>query len=170
MSSLNKLKLILSSLSILFFSINLSLAETQIIFGSAEVTDGDTIKINKEKIRLLFIDAPELKQTCRNSFEEEYNCGIKSKEYLSSYINNQIVHCNFSERDRYKRILGDCFLKEINNSNINLSMIENGWAIIYRRYYFPKEFLDVEEKAKNQKKGLWQGKFLSPEQWRNKNK
>ena len=135
---MKKLKLILSSLIILFTSSNFSISDTKIISGLAIIADGDTIKIKTEKIRLLFIDAPELKQTCYNSFKEKYNCGLKSKEFLVSYIKNQKVHCNFKERDRYKRILGVCFVEEKTEKNINLAMIENGWAVIYKRYSYPE--------------------------------
>ena len=37
--------------------------EPKIISGIAKVVDGDTIKIGKNKIRLLGIDAPEKKTT-----------------------------------------------------------------------------------------------------------
>ncbi len=49
-------------------------------------------------------------------------------------------------------------------------MIENGWAVIYKRYSYPEEYLIIEQKAKIQKKGLWTGEFLYPEQWRKINK
>ena len=38
--------------------------EIKIIEGNALVTDGDSIKIDNKKIRLLGIDAPELRQLC----------------------------------------------------------------------------------------------------------
>ncbi len=37
-------------------------------------------------------------------------------------------------------------------------MIENGWAVIYKRYSYPEEYLIIEQKAKIQKKGLWHSK------------
>ena len=40
------------------------------IFGIAKVIDGDTIKISKQNIRLIFIDAPEIAQKC---FTKEKN-------------------------------------------------------------------------------------------------
>ena len=38
------------------------------LVGIAEVIDGDTIRIDKKKIRLFGIDAPEKKQLCRKIF------------------------------------------------------------------------------------------------------
>ena len=50
-------------LIILFLFIFQSLQASE-IFGIAKVVDGDTIKIRKQIIRLIFIDAPEIAQKC----------------------------------------------------------------------------------------------------------
>ena len=61
--------LAISILVIIFVSIN-----TEIKSQDIQITDGDTIKINGEKIRFSGIDTPELKQDCikeniKNSYE-----------------------------------------------------------------------------------------------------
>ena len=43
----------------------------------------------------------------------------------------------------------------------------NGQAVAYRRY--SKEYIPDEDFAKENKLGLWQGKFLKPEKWRKLN-
>ena len=60
-------KLSLSLFSIILFSsiINSTISFEKIIIGKANVTDGDTIKINDQKIRLFGIDAPESQQFCK---------------------------------------------------------------------------------------------------------
>ena len=55
-------KIIYLILLIIFFSKTNSYSED--ITGYAKVIDGDTIKINGNKIRLYGIDAPENKQIC----------------------------------------------------------------------------------------------------------
>ena len=60
-------------LSIIFFILilfinNISFAKT--IIGKAKIIDGDTIHIDKNKIRLHGIDAPETKQKCFIDSEE----------------------------------------------------------------------------------------------------
>ena len=64
---LNKKKAILViSISVLVFFFTYTDIKSQEI----KVTDGDTIKINGEKIRFSGIDTPELKQTCiKNGIE-----------------------------------------------------------------------------------------------------
>ena len=52
------------------------------ITGTAVVTDGDSIKINNRKIRLVGIDAPELKQTCIKEGEEN-PCGEMAKQIIN---------------------------------------------------------------------------------------
>ena len=44
---------------------NLKAKELKIITGIAKVIDGDTILINKKKVRLFGIDAPEWDQKCQ---------------------------------------------------------------------------------------------------------
>ena len=92
---MKKLNLSLFSLLIfLLFSI-VSHSSEKIILGNAKVIDGDTIKIDKKKIRLFGIDAPEKKQLCKKiflnflflSFEKKYPCGQISTQKLKNLIN-----------------------------------------------------------------------------------
>ena len=71
MSLVKKLSLSLFSILILLSLPNLSFSAEKIIIGKAQVIDGDTIKINGKKIRLFGIDAPEMKQICKDKNESE---------------------------------------------------------------------------------------------------
>ena len=62
---MKKLSLSLFSLLIFLLLPILSSSSEKIISGNAKVIDGDTIKINKKKIRLFGIDATEKKQVCK---------------------------------------------------------------------------------------------------------
>ena len=69
---------------------NLKAKELKTITGIAKVIDGDTILINKKKIRLFGIDAPEWDQKCQKiwltisffSFNKDYFCGEISTNRL----------------------------------------------------------------------------------------
>ena len=50
--------------------------------GQVQVTDGDTIRKGKLKIRLHCIDAPEKKQKCTDLNDELYACGLLSSVFL----------------------------------------------------------------------------------------
>ena len=142
------------------------------ISGFAKVVDGDTIKINSKKIRLYGIDAPEKKQKCKKtyltisfmSFTKDYMCGEVSTQKLIKKINNQKLNCNIIDVDRYKRLIGECFKRNI---NLNSWMVSNGYAVAYRKY--SKKYVTDEINAKNNKLGIWQGKFEMPWDYRRKN-
>ena len=134
--------------------------------GMVYVTDGDTIKDknSKIKIRLHGIDAPEAKQTCKNYNGKSYPCGYKSTSFLKSIINKKKVKCKIKDKDRYGRLIAVCFSGEI---NINAKMVIEGWAIAYK--YYSKDYVNEEEIAKKEKKGIWQGSFVEPYIWRKNN-
>ena len=142
------------------------------ITGFAKVIDGDTIKINSKKIRLYGIDAPEKKQKCKKtyltisfmSFTKDYMCGEVSTQKLIKKINKQKLNCNILDVDRYKRLIGECFKRNI---NLNSWMVSNGYAVAYRKY--SKKYVSDEINAKNNKLGIWQGKFEMPWDYRRKN-
>ena len=141
------------------------------ISGFAKVVDGDTIKINSKKIRLYGIDAPEKKQKCKKtyltisfmSFTKDYMCGEVSTQKLIKKINKQKLNCNILDVDRYKRLIGECFKRNI---NLNSWMVSNGYAVAYRKY--SKKYVSDEINAKNNKLGIWQGKFEMPWDYRRK--
>ncbi len=142
------------------------------ISGFAKVVDGDTIKINSKKIRLYGIDAPEKKQKCKKtyltisfmSFTKDYMCGEVSTQKLIKKINKQKLNCNILDVDRYKRLIGECFKRNI---NLNSWMVSKGYAVAYRKY--SKKYVSDEINAKNNKLGIWQGKFEMPWDYRRKN-
>ena len=145
--------------------------EIKEISGNAQIIDGDTIKINSKKIRLHGIDAPELKQMCKKpyltiiffTFTKDYPCGKISTQKLQKKINNKVITCKILDVDRYKRFIGECYKR---NLNLNSWLVSNGYAVAYRKY--SKKYISNEINAKNEKKGLWQGKFEMPWDFRRK--
>ena len=167
--------IILIIISIIFFIltyIDVRSENINKITGFAKVIDGDTIKINSKKIRLYGIDAPEKKQKCKKtyltisfmSFTKDYMCGEASAEQLIKKINKQKLNCNILDVDRYKRLIGECFKRNI---NLNSWMVSNGYAVAYRKY--SKKYVSDEINAKKNKLGIWQGKFEMPWDYRRKN-
>jgi len=97
MTLMKKLKLILVNFIITYFIIINPIKARETISGKVRVIDGDTIvingffqkagipgkKIKNQKIRLFGIDAPEMKQICKDNFAKKYECGVKSKEFVA---------------------------------------------------------------------------------------
>ena len=130
---------------------------------NVQITDGDTIKINGEKIRFSGIDTPEMKQTCiENGIINP--CGVTAKKILMDKISNNEVICISEGKDQYKRTLAECF---VNDESLSRYLVRSGYAFAYRRY--SKKFIADEEYAKFNKIGMWSMKFDYPWDWRRKN-
>ena len=173
---LNKTNLFLvTNICLIFFLLfynDVKSDEVKIISGIAKVTDGDTIQIKGKKIRFFGIDAPEKKQQCKKpwltisfiSFSKDYPCGQISSDKLRKKINNKLLICKWSNKDKYKRYIAECFKGK---TNINAWMVRNGYAVAYRKY--SKKFVSQEIFAKKEKLGLWSGTFMMPWDYRNNN-
>ena len=160
---------------IILFLIFFSNTIAEEISGVPKIVDGDTIHINDNKFRLEGIDAPEIRQQCQKesvkissiiglTFYKDYSCGKVSKEKLIRKTRKSKIKCIFTTKDRYNRYIATCYKEKI---NLNQWMVRNGYAIAYRRY--SKKYVPDEDFAKENKLGLWQGKFMNPEKWRKLN-
>ena len=156
-----------SGLSSLFIALALAAAawsflkpSGRLLEGQAHATDGDTIRIGENRLRLMGIDAPELRQTCVRA-GRPYSCGETAREVLIGMIQRGQVQCRSSGRDRYKRLLVRC---TADGRDINAAMVEEGWAVSYGRDYETEE-----ARARRRSAGLWAGEFDRPQDWRRQN-
>jgi endonuclease YncB( thermonuclease family) len=134
-------------------------------FGVA--IDGDSIRFKNYEVRLMGIDAPEYSQTCLNAFNQEYPCGRISKIYLANILRNQKVTCKYAKKDIYNRYLAECFVDKL---NINHEIIKNGMAIIYDFNDTNPIVESLENQARINKIGVWQGAFEKPKDYRKSHK
>ena len=146
-----KVILVISISALVFF-----FTYTDIKSQDIKITDGDTIKINGEKIRFSGIDTPELKQICTKD-GKKILCGLNAKKILVEKIENNKVTCIKEGKDRYKRILAECF---VNNESLSSYLVRSGYAFAYRKY--SKKFISDEEYAKSNKIGMWSMEFEFP--------
>ena len=136
---------------------------TNIKSQDIKITDGDTIKINGKKIRFSGIDTPELKQTCIKDGENN-SCGLTAKQILIDKIIDNKVKCIKEGKDRYKRILAECF---VNNESLSRYLVRSGYAFAYRKY--SKKFIIDEDYARANKLGMWSMEFEYPWDFRKNN-
>ena len=120
-----------------------------------KVIDGDTIWIKKDnnhiKVRLSYIDAPELKQ----------NFGIRSRNFLSNLVLDKMIEVNTNKKDRYNRHLGEIYIHNTKESIfVNAKMIKSGNAWVYKTYANNPYLKNLEDYAKMNKKGLWNEKKI----------
>ena len=150
---MKKLSLILFSIIILVnFSFTNS-SEKNITKGKARIIDGDTIEINKEKIRFGGINSPERKEI-----------GYRlAKDKLVEKIANNIVTCTREKiKDKYQRTVAECF---INGESLSSFMVKNGYACDYI-YYSKGKYAKEQKYAKANKLGVWKMKYNIS--WENK--
>ena len=51
-----------------------------------------------------------------------------------------------------------------NGESVNALMVKEGMGIAYR--YYSNDYIEEEEFAKINKRGIWSGQFIEPYQWR----
>ena len=104
-------------------------------------------------------DGPELEQ--RGLIGDQlYPCGQEAAEFLKRLIGNRPVTC-LSTRDNVQgqtMNVASAFIGEI---NLNIEMVRNGWAVSDHEGSDPWEII-----ARENKRGLWHGKFTVPKRWR----
>lgn len=139
-----------------------------------DVHDGDTVSIRAgsflgipfkiEKVRLIGIDAPELKQEA---------WGRKSKRHLKKLLsaNDWVVRVEFDteDRDKYGRLLA--YLWDKQGRMINEMMVSSGYAVAYPFYpniRYKDRFETAQRTAKEKGAGIWgkAGLMNSPVNWR----
>jgi micrococcal nuclease len=130
-------------------------------FQVRKVVDGDTFWIDDGsqkglKIRLIGVDAPE----SRNSGKKEIApFGKESTDYLTGLISGKRVRLEFDvgRLDKYGRTLAYVYLED--GTFVNAALVKNGYASVMTvppNVKYADTFLNLERKARNKKKGLWE--------------
>ncbi|WP_373418979.1 thermonuclease family protein [Xanthomonas nasturtii] len=131
------------------------------LVGRATVTDGDTITIAQQRVRLWGIDAPESAQQCTAHDGSAWPCGRRAAAALDGYLLDKTVRCQPKDTDRYGRTVAECFVQ---GQSVNAWMVRSGWAVAYRQY--ATAFSADERIAQQQRRNIWQGVFQVPAEYR----
>jgi len=135
------------------------------ISGRSHIVDGDTIAIGETHIRLDGIDAPETDQVCLDATGKRWTCGITARDELTKHVGEREVSCIVRGHDRYGRTIGAC---SVNGEDLNGWMVRQGLALAYVHY--SREYVAQEDEARTAQRGMWQGAFIAPWDWRHRNK
>ena len=137
-------------------------AEAHLQVTVTAVTDGDSLRAGKLRLRLHGVDAPERKQVCTTASGQSYACGKRATDWLQTQLGpGARLSCAVLDIDRYRRLIVKCRTADV---EINHALVRTGWAVAYTRY--ADDYLQAEQLAKADKAGLWQGTFDRPEDWR----
>lgn len=123
----------------------------------SKVYDGDTLHVidgdgAKHKIRMAYIDAPEMKQAY----------GTRSRDNLRAAAEGRKVSVRVFETDRYQREVAQVSAGKI---DLNLMQVQDGAAWHYKSYAKEQQdkadfadYADAQIQAERERKGLWKAK------------
>lgn len=129
------------------------------------VIDGDSFTVGNRKLRLDGIDAPELKQMCRDAKGLEWPCGRVSRAALEALLLAPGLSCIAESADRYARALANCHSPA--TSDIAAAQVSAGMAISHE-FNGMRDYGVQEDAARKASRGIWQGQFERPDDWRAK--
>ena len=118
------------------------------------VKDGDTIEVLRDKktytIRLADVDCPEKSQAF----------GSAAKKFTADFcFGKEVKIISNGKVDRYKRFIATVTVNEV---SLNKQLVINGLAWHYKKYSTNNEFTEMEEKARQNKIGLWADESPTP--------
>jgi len=127
------------------------------------VSDGDTASIS---VRLYGIDTPESAQLCERADGSCWACGDRAERVLSGMIKNEETTLRFTGDVTHGRPVATIM---IGAKDINKEMVRQGYAVVFARFLtsaMKTEYFAAQDEAKAAKRGIWQGSFILPEDWR----
>jgi micrococcal nuclease len=144
----------LSLATLLSVSLSSGSAIAQTITGTVvSVGDGDTIRVKTTDktltVRLACVDAPEVAQA---PYGQAASTRLKQLLPLG-----QTVSLRIADTDRYGRSVAKVYQ---GNQSINLALVQEGRAVVYRQYLkscpeLRDRLLSAEAQAKQRRLGLW---------------
>ena len=134
--------------------------------AGAIVRDGGTVQVGGATYRLDGIDAPELDQICIDEHADAWACGVEARDQLSNLIGSRQVRCEdlgLGTTDK-KRHIGICTV-EGDSASLNQLVVRLGFALNFEPYARGR-FREDEAAAKDNRRGLWKGCFVAPQEFR----
>lgn len=136
-------------------------AKKEVILGKVVViTDGDTFKLLKKdstliKVRLANIDCPERKQPFSK----------RAKQFTADAIFGKQVKLEILNKDRYGRFIANVIYDD--SLNLSKELLKAGFAWHFVKYSNDETLQALENKARQNKIGLWQdAEAVAPWDWR----
>ncbi len=142
------------------------LSASQSLAASPVVRDGGTIDLADVTYRLDGVDAPALDQICIDDHADTWACGVDARDQLVRLIAGREVRCEDMGPDAaYKKWrVGSCTV-EGETTSLSQLLVRRGLAISLEPAARAR-FKDDEADARNNRRGLWKGCFVAPQQFR----
>ena len=81
---------------------------------------------------------------------------------LAALVAQGPVACTPQGEDRYGRLLATCSSGAV--ADLGAALVRDGYAVNYSRY--TSDYAAIENEARAARRGVWQGAFDNPEDWR----
>lgn len=131
------------------------------VYSSAQVVSADTLIIGGRYLRLFGIDAPENNQTCADRTGRAYACGQQATSWLKGWIADNELECRIIQQDQRGNMIGICSLGAY---DLGAALVNAGWAVVYAEH--SDIYMPYQVQAQQNARGLWQGEFYMPWDWR----
>ncbi len=150
-----------------------SAAAQEWFFDNPRVVDGDTLVFSPRdnetmKAHLDGIDAVEDKQRCGAGVREtaEWSCGLTARLYLMRTLEQRgFLRCRLV--GQYDDGLPTVFCMTRGGGSLSYEMVNEGLALALPGA--DRQLHRAETDAKQEKRGIWQGPFAAPWDWRRDN-
>ncbi|RMF19133.1 MAG: thermonuclease family protein, partial [Deltaproteobacteria bacterium] len=116
------------------------------------------------RVRLFGIDAPETGQMCRRG-AGRWPCGQYATVALDRLAGGKQATCRVEATDSYDRAVAVC---SVAGHDLGAELVRAGWAVAYRHY--SDRYVAEEKDARQARRGIWQGTFEEPWDWRERHK
>ena len=123
-------------------------------FYVTRIVDGDTLRIDREKVRLIGVDTPETKHPTK---PVQY-FGKEASLFTQREVEHRWVTLSYEahKRDKYGRLLAYVH-RSPDSFFLNAELIKQGYGFAYTRFPFKylNEFREYEKQARSEGRGLW---------------
>ncbi len=134
--------------------------DTAPMVGQPQIVSSSSIALNGKRVLFFGVDPVMMQQPCYIG-NRGWDCGTAARRILMNLIGREAVTCEPKGIDIFSRVFSKC---AVNGQDIALALIEAGMAVAV-----PEEttdYVEPEKKAKAAKKGIWQGTFVTPSEFR----
>lgn len=130
------------------------------------IIDGDSLSVRQGEaaltIRLTGLDAVEYRQDCGRADGSRWACGREARTAIEMLAGGGPLHCELAAKDIYRRTLATCRTQPFPEGiDLGAEMVRAGWAVATSDAY-----LLEEAEAQARRRGIWQGQFALPANWR----
>lgn len=142
-------------LCLFVFVLAIGCNKNETLYKVVGVKDGDTMVLLSSDnqsitVRLAEVDCPEKSQAF----------GQAAKQFTSDLCFGKMVKLVGNQHDRYGRTVGEVVLE--NGTSVNHELVKQGYAWQYRAYSKSMELAMLEQRARQNRLGLWQDANPTP--------